>query len=118
MTIEPKLKHIHIEREGLEMFLGRIEAAVMLTLWEHGPLPSNKIQKHLVPTGNWAWQTIATTCKRLVDKGYLKHDRKRFVFASAFENEDQFIDFCINQTIQCLADQYPTSLKEALHEHH
>ena len=111
---EPKLKHVHLEHEGLEMFLGKIEAAVLVTLWEYGPLSSNKLQKYLLPTGDWAWQTIATTCERLTVKGYVQHDRKRAIFIPAFDTEDKFIDFCICRILTSLNNYYPTSLQDAI----
>lgn len=65
------IKHINLEKSGLEMFLGPTETKIMLSLWREPKTPSN-LHRELIQSGETlANQTVGTVLTRLVKKGLL-----------------------------------------------
>ena len=111
------VKNIRINEDGLAMFLGgTLETAIMVCFWENNqPLSSSAVHKQLLRNGyDLGYTTIAKVIHRLVTKNLLRHDRVKATYYPIFDTEDQFIDYCITETVKTLADQYPDSLKEAI----
>lgn len=68
------IKHINLEKSGIEMFLGPTETKIMLSLWREPKTPSN-LHRELIQSGEtFANQTVGTVLTRLVKKGLLKID--------------------------------------------
>ena len=66
------------------------EWAVMEALWERAPQTASEITRTLLPTMDWAENTVRTLLTRLVEKGALKTDENASgtrVFAPAVKRE-------------------------------
>ncbi len=55
--------------------LSAAEWDVMKVIWDHGPLAARDIFDHLSGTKRWAYPTVKTLVRRMVEKGWLDYDR-------------------------------------------
>ena len=74
--------------QGLERVLGELEAAVMETLWQQGPLSIAQVRVALAPR-ELAFNTVMTVLHRLAEKGLLKRDQtlRRSVYSPLVARE-------------------------------
>lgn len=80
------IKHINLEKSGLEMFLGPTETKIMLSLWKEPKTPSN-LHRELIQSGEtFANQTVGTVLTRLVKKGLLVIDAEHYYHPTMTKN--------------------------------
>jgi predicted transcriptional regulator len=89
----PKLSRLHPDRQGIELALGDLEAAVMKVVWEAAePLTVEAVRQALEKSGRkTAYTTVMTTMARLHKKGLLerKLEGKAYHYRAAL-TEDEF----------------------------
>jgi BlaI family transcriptional regulator, penicillinase repressor len=51
------------------------EWEILKVLWEHGPLAMGEIHARLAGRQPWAYSTVKTLLRRLVDKGWIDYQR-------------------------------------------
>jgi predicted transcriptional regulator len=90
---EPHLSRLHPDRQGIELALGDLEAAVMRAVWD-APEPVNvdDVRETLNGQGrDMAYTTIMTTLARLQKKGLLDRKLKgRAYFYTPALTEEEF----------------------------
>lgn len=114
------LTRLNIEGDGLQLFLGPLEAACMRAVWAgctrtrtafdfvRGKYASGKIVGDEI-----AFTSITTTMNHLTDIGLLERvidphaPRKRFLFTPVFLTEAEFVAYCLSRTFDALLVQYP-----------
>lgn len=95
------IKHLNMDSDGLEMFLGRTEAEVMRAVWSfNGPVTIRDIWEKVLQNRKVAQSTVATTMERLVSKNLLsRQERLRgdraILFEPRYVTEQAFIDRCL-----------------------
>lgn len=106
------IKLVHIDRQGLELFLGSLECTIMCALWEQStPITMAHFYRYLTVNNltEAAYSTIITTLNRLADKKLITRqdrDGKTPMWSKAFACEDAFIETCMIATLNVLRDNY------------
>ena len=110
------IKRVKIDRNGLEMFVGSLECAILLTLWDmcKGTKFVTTAQLYYVlindKIGTWSYPTVITTLNRMADKSLLIRQKIPGTvtrWAPTATDEDQFIQMCVNAAIHKLFEEYP-----------
>jgi predicted transcriptional regulator len=108
MTI---IRNLHLDKLGLEMFVGTLEAAILRVLWEENrPLKSNDVHRYLMQQGyTQEFNTVDTTMRRMLEprKNLLvSKDEKARRYTPIVATEDEFIVTCIDDVINALQNSY------------
>lgn len=69
-------KKVNLEKKGLEVFFGELEAKIMKRLWETQPCSIMCVKKGLESERNYSYNTIMTVLNRLVKKGIIRKKKK------------------------------------------
>lgn len=66
------------------------EWTVLKVVWEHGPLTSGEVVKHLTDEKHWKPRTIKTLLSRLVQKGAVAADEAdgKFLYAARVKRDE------------------------------
>lgn len=109
-----KISKIYLDHEGLRMFVGLIDAAILDVLWKaNRPMTMQAVHRQLAQ--RWHFNTIATIMYRMVKVGTLERLGKVHpTFIPITSTEDQFIDKCIMLTTERFRSEYPTSFSEVI----
>jgi predicted transcriptional regulator len=109
----PIIKHVHITETGLQLFVGPLEATILVALWDiNEPFTMAKLYKYLSVNNitECAYSTIITTLQRMADKQLIiriERENSTPLWAKAFENEEHFIECCMIDTLNVLYNNYP-----------
>ena len=89
--------------EGLNIFLGPTEAAIMNLIWEKKKLSVKKTVFFLHESHHLAYTTVMTVMNRLEQKKILKRekDKRAFVYQAVLSKDD-FIKEKIKKVKECL----------------
>jgi predicted transcriptional regulator len=99
------------EAEGLAVFMGPTEAALMELAWRHKTLTVKKTIRLLEPVSKPAYTTVMTVLSRLADKGLLtrKLDGRNYIYRpgldrkSYVQNRLRLIRSCLRRNFRaCL----------------
>lgn len=107
------IKHIYLEREGLGLFLGSIEEKIMLSLWSR-PKTMSEIHNALLNDGeSYAYPTINTVTRRLVQKGLVKpvNRKQAKTLYTPVVTEGEFLRLSFEKIAKVLSDNYPVKLE-------
>ena len=103
------ISHLHLERDGLTMFLGSIEASVMLAAWR-GCNSKGMIYRAIIREDSLlSYSSVSTVIDRLVDKGLLIRHRAlghTTKYTTQHSNESAFVMACIRDVFAALVDTY------------
>lgn len=112
------VKRIALDKHGLELFCGSLEATILSILWKaDAPLTSAAIHRiYLKEYGvDGAFTTIDTTVRRMARKGMItaptSYARR---FTPAWACEDDFINACISVTLTTIWNEYPAYLDRSV----
>lgn len=110
-----KWKMIDVNKRGLDMFIGPLEAAIMRAIWD-SRRTTKKIWQHVrdhyetVNTDEISYSSVTSTITRLFDQGYLTRTGDRnmgFVYAPVETTETAFVTGHIRNAIAALIESYP-----------
>jgi len=106
-----QLKRMYIDRDGLLLFLGPVEAIVLKVLWEHDqPMTSSEIHRAAIleMDSHAAHATVDKTIRRMYAKGILiaDHTARKGHYSPAYTTEDAFIEQCITTVLTALWRDY------------
>lgn len=107
------IKRCNLDKQGLELFVGPLEAKLLDVLWSaKKPLASKDIHRILLVdhAQQQAYNTIVTTLKRMAKKGLLKTIKRAVLhYTPAIQSEDDFIDYSVSLIATKLNEEYPDS---------
>jgi predicted transcriptional regulator len=110
------LKRVYLTKNGLEMFVGELEAAILRVLWARGVvLTPAQIQSALIrdTERNPAYTTVVTTVLRMKEKGLLKlvdSTKRATRYAPSVSEEEVFIDQCLNEVFSRLRTEFELTI--------
>lgn len=93
------IKRVLLDKTGLEMFVGPLEAKILRVLWDHDPITSNRVHREMINNGYAeAYTTIHTTLTRMLEKDLIGSKRipnhKVTYWYARSDNETQFLLRC------------------------
>lgn len=106
------IKHLHLDRDGIEMFIGHLEAEILRVFWSHrDPLTGNQLLNIMVRSGrDIAPTTLHTTITRMAKKDLLRnfklYPHSVTLWEATTESEESFIKACIAKTCQRLYEEH------------
>jgi predicted transcriptional regulator len=120
----PLIKTVSIDHEGLTLFIGPLEAAIMRAVWnnantsraiyravrdEYRPEKSEEI----------AFTSVTSTIDRLFERGFLTRtgDRSGYTYAPAVPDEEAFASLCVSYVLKALIDWYPREVIKIIRQH-
>lgn len=113
------VNRMYLNEQGIHLFLGRAEAAVMQAVWE-GHQRLADIHKHMVVEyAPVAFTTVSTTAFRLVEKGYLTRKRNpatrapEYLYTATLTGH-QFIAAVVRKVVHKLMEEYPAETDLAI----
>lgn len=109
-----RLKNIHLDHSGLEMFVGSIDIAILEVLWEaQRAMSIRAIHNRL--SDRWHYNTIATIIYRMAKSGLIERRNDIHpLYAPIEDDENAFIDRCILYTTERLRNEYPDTFHEVI----
>lgn len=105
------IKRVLLDKSGLEMFVGPLEAKILRVLWDHDPITSNRVHREMIQAGyTEAYTTVHTTLTRMLEKGLIGSKRipnhKVAYWYARSDNEVQFMLDCTQHVINKLSEAY------------
>lgn len=95
--------------------LGNSEAEIMKILWKNGqPTTAPEIRKELEGKSGWSRSTILTLIRRLVDKGFVKCEKKDIFYYSPLVTEEEYQNYHTSNFIDKIYDGSVKNLLSAL----
>lgn len=112
---------MQIDKTGIEMFIGPLEAAILRALWR-GKQSSPTIWRdvraayHTPNSEEIAYTTVTSTLHRLVLRGYVRRtgDKRRYTYVPAFETETAFVHACVRSAMWALLHNHGAVLRDVL----
>jgi predicted transcriptional regulator len=87
-----KFNKYNTNEEGLNRFLGALEAKIMNVIWANDDLTIKDVQQRLYESNPLAINTVMTVMNRLVEKGHLqKKAGVRSAIYRAVQTKEQFL---------------------------
>lgn len=116
-----KQKSFDIDRDGVDMFLPPLQAAVMRAIWDQRRT-SKKIWLHVRENYETAsgeeihYTTVTTTINTLYEEKYLTRtgDKTGYTYAPVCASEREFAIDRIRAILSRLIEQYPREMRDAL----
>lgn len=118
------IRSLSIDREGLTLFIGPLEAAIMRAIWS-GESTSRGVFTHVrenyTPdrSDELAFTTITSTLDRLTHRGFLTRigDRQGYVYTPAQATEDEFVTQCVAHVLGALMEWYPIEVAKTIKQY-
>lgn len=119
-TAVPLVKRMYLDKTGLEMYLGTIEARIMRSVWE-GNTTITRIHRDIYHTyGELAKSSISTTVTRLVNKRYLiklpisDSLHREHTYLPCTNTEEELTEMLTQIVVNALYLNYPDELDLAI----
>lgn len=113
------LSTVRINENGIEMFLGPLEAAILRAMWA-GNTSSPKIWRYVrehyatARSEEIAYTTVTSTLHRLADRDIIRRggDKRRYAYTPTFETEAKFTTACVRKTVWALLHAHAPAMRE------
>lgn len=113
---------VAIDKTGIEMFIGPLEAAIMRAMWA-GESTSPKIWRHVREnyktdrSDEIAYTSVTSTLHRLAMRNMVTRsgDKRAYKYAPAYPSETAFVSRCINRAVWALLHSYAAEFRTVLH---
>lgn len=109
------VRSLNLTANGLEMFLGPLEAACMRAIWAD-QRTTRKIWQHVrdnyksTRTDESAYTSVTSTVYRLWEQEYLMRVGDKhagFVYTPKWKTEAEFVNACLSRALTVLLTNYP-----------
>lgn len=107
------IKNVHLDKQGIELFVGPLEAQVLRTLWAVSDVVTvTRLHNIMINDGsNAAFSTIHTTVIRMTAKGLIIPTTKKYhklkYWRAVTKDEAEFIMYCVDATLTHIKAEYP-----------
>lgn len=117
---EPELRTVHLDRSGIRLALGDLEAEIMEVIWSRPPgegVTVREVFEALYPRRRLAYTTVMNTMARLARKGLLVAERREaaYVYRAALQRE-AFIERFVGRVLERLLVNFGGVAAEKLSE--
>lgn len=121
---KPLIKTVSIDHEGLTIFIGPLEAAIMRAVWDNASTSRaiyRVVRQAYKPekSEEIAFTSVTSTIDRLYERGFLTRtgDRAGYKYAPAVADEATFVMLCVTYVMQALIEWYPREVTAMIRLH-
>lgn len=108
------IQSFKLDQRGLARVFGELEARIMDTVWDQGPVTVQDVCDRLGPEQNY--KTVMTVMNRLVEKNFLlrSRDTRAFVYEAAASRQD-FVQDMSRHVVEGLVQDFgPAAIAQFL----